>query len=137
MKKLTAVTGIILLMFIVITSVILPSNTNNKSNTNDINNTEISSNENIINSENNSQILQEQISINQKDVSEKADFQSGFILGEHEGCIAAYKMPDYDIVYISHVRLSNLPIQDNEAIQNGIYAKDEKQLRKLIEDYCS
>lgn len=112
MKNLLAVTGIILLVCIVITSTYSSDNANAAPE-------QLSSEPQI-----------SQISSEQSDVSY-------YVLSVYEKKVAAFENGKNIPFYISDVYVNTLPTADIELLEKGIYVNDKKALKRLIEDYCS
>lgn len=60
-----------------------------------------------------------------------------YILSESDGMIAAFQNGKTTPIYISTVRISDLPETDRDTLSKGIGAENRHQLNKLIEEYCS
>ncbi len=60
-----------------------------------------------------------------------------YILSESNGVIAAYRKGKSEPIYVSTVRVSDLPEADRIQLRCGIKAQTRHQLNKLIEEYCS
>lgn len=116
MKKLVTVTGCFMLLCIVITSVILPS----MPRTNAM--------ENNIDADANSVV---------QDNSSADEEEKVFIIKEYNGKVAVFEGQNENPLFVSDVFVSNLPEADKELLESGIEVKTEKQLNRLIEDYCS
>lgn len=63
--------------------------------------------------------------------------KTGYTLKEYEKKIAAFENAKSEPIYISDVYVNDLPKTDRELLKEGIYAEDKKALKRLIEDYCS
>lgn len=60
-----------------------------------------------------------------------------YVLKEFNGKIAVFKKDDEVPHFIFDVYINNLPTDDQKELVNGIYAKDDIELNRLIEDYSS
>ncbi len=63
--------------------------------------------------------------------------ESFYTLKEYNKRLAVYEDGKSEPIYISGVFVSELPKADRDLIKNGIPAHSEKELRRLLEDYCS
>ena len=61
----------------------------------------------------------------------------GYVLREYEGAIGVFKAGVSAPVSIIDVDTRTLPDSDRAALARGIYAADEDELRRRIEDYSS
>ena len=61
----------------------------------------------------------------------------GFFLGIHEGYISLWHGNEANPLQIFPYRAEMLPKADFQALENGIYLKDQQQLQQLLEDYLS
>ncbi len=61
----------------------------------------------------------------------------GYYLGEYDGKLAAFTTESDEPLQVFDVYLSSLPEDDIEKIREGVYAKDEQDLQRLIEDFTS
>lgn len=82
---------------------------------------------------------QQEETYSQSEVSDKTKEtdRTEYILSEYNGVIAAYKVDQSAPIYISTVKISDLPETDRECLKIGIAAQSRRQLNKLIEEYCS
>lgn len=115
MKKLITVTGCFMFICIIITSVILPSVP--KTMAKDMN----------VDTES---VVQEESA-----VSEISD--DSYIIKEYNGKVAIFKKSSENPLLISDVCVNNLPQTDRELLKKGIEVGTQKELNRLIEDYCS
>ena len=107
MKKLMAITGSILLLCVIITSVYAPHGT---------------------------AVPPEETEISEMS---KEAVKEKYRLSVYERKVAAFENgKDYPI-YISDVYVNSLPETDRRLLEKGIYVSDRKSLNRLIEDYCS
>ena len=107
MKKLMAITGSILLLCVIITSVYAPHGT---------------------------AVPPEKTEISEMS---KEAVKEKYRLSVYERKVAAFENgKDYPI-YISDVYVNSLPETDRRLLEKGIYVSDRKSLNRLIEDYCS
>ncbi len=60
-----------------------------------------------------------------------------YYLAEYDKKIAAFEQGQEKPIYISDVYVSTLPKADIALMKKGIPADSEKELKRLIEDYCS
>lgn len=63
--------------------------------------------------------------------------QFEYILKDFDGKIAVYKKNETVPKFIFDVYINSLPKEDQTQLYNGIYAKDDFELSRLIEDYSS
>ena len=112
MKNLLAITGIILFICIIITSSYRSDNANAAPE---------------------QPILESQIS----QVSDNKKASTDYFLSVYEKKVAAFETGKDVPFYISDVYINTLPAADIELLEKGIYVKDKKALKRLIEDYCS
>lgn len=78
--------------------------------------------------------------INLTATSEKANVnkhQSGYYLGEYEGKLATFSTESDEPLEVFDVFVSSLPEDDIKKICDGIYASNEDELQRLIEDFTS
>ena len=61
----------------------------------------------------------------------------GYVIKESGGRVAVFKQGEEKPLMITETYLNNLPKTDAEKLKKGVPAEDKKQLRKLLEDYCS
>lgn len=116
MKKLVTVTGCVLFMCIIITSVILPSMPKTMAKDN-------------IDADTQSVVQSE---------SESSENEShSYIISEYNGKIAVFRKSSSEPLFVSDVYVSSLPQADKEMLKNGIEVSTKKELNRLIEDYCS
>ena len=107
MKKLTILTGTILIICVIITAVYAPRPTALPP-------------------------VQTEISQMSQEIPEEK-----YRLSVYEKKVAAFRNgKDYPI-YISNVYVNSLPETDRQLLEQGISAPDRKSLNRLIEDYCS
>ena len=118
MKYALGFTGSFLILCLIITSVILPS---------------------MPDAQAQEQSLSEQETYSQPEISDTVikEEVDEYILSEYNGVVAAYKVGQSTPVYISTVRISDLPEADRECLQRGIGVQSRRKLNKLIEEYCS
>ena len=62
---------------------------------------------------------------------------NGYYLVEHNGKIGVFTPGISEPIMVIDVNVNTLPDHDREALENGIYARDEEELNKRIEDYSS
>lgn len=117
MKHLLIITGSILLICIIITSIYSPQNP------------EAVSEE--------KQPLQESSVVSEVSTQKEQSAVKNYKVAEYEKKVAVFENGKSEPIYISDVYVSNLPPADRELLKKGIYAEDEKALKRLIEDYCS
>lgn len=60
-----------------------------------------------------------------------------YIVKEFFGKIAVFKGSDETPVEITDTAVSSLPDYDKQQLKEGVYAYSEKELKRLLEDYCS
>ena len=61
----------------------------------------------------------------------------GFLLGVSNGYIALWTDGNPDPARIFPYKAENLPIADQQALEQGIHLDDELELAHLLEDYLS
>ncbi len=61
----------------------------------------------------------------------------GYVVKESEGRVAVFIQGEEQPLMITETYLNTLPKTDAEKLKKGVFATDKKQLRKLLEDYCS
>lgn len=61
--------------------------------------------------------------------------ESGYLIAESEGRIAVYR--DGGLVLRTDTKLSDLPKSDAARLREGIEVNSMKELKRLLEDYCS
>lgn len=66
-----------------------------------------------------------------------AAYETGYILGQHEGKLAIYKANSSTPIEIFDIYISSLPEHDKEELEKGIHASSEEEFQILIEDYTS
>ena len=118
MKYMLGFTGSFLILCLLITAIILPNMPDAQASEQNQQQSEI--------------ILQSSAA---EEKSEKEEYE--YILCGYKGVIAAYKTGQSDPVYISTVRVSDLPENDRKRLENGIGAVSRRELTRLIEEYCS
>lgn len=116
MKTLLAVTGSILFICIIITSSVIPSSSKAEA-----------QNTAPVPSE-----LSEEISQNSQEST-----VIEYTMKEYDNRIAVFESGNDEPIYISNTCVSDLPKADIEQLEKGITVFDKKQLKRLIEDYCS
>lgn len=65
------------------------------------------------------------------------NYKSGYYLGEYEGKLATYSTESDNPIEVFDVYIASLPSKDVEKIRDGIYANNEAELQRLIEDFTS
>ncbi len=63
--------------------------------------------------------------------------KTGYTLREYEGKIAVFSEEGSLPVSILDIDIRTLPISERQALAKGIYAANEEELNKRIEDYSS
>ena len=116
MKNLIIITGSILFIYILLTSYALPPKAEAEEHTEQASITELS----------------ESVSIPEPSVTAPV-----YVLKEYEGKVAAFNIEQSKPVYISDTNVSELPQADRNLLKKGITTTDQKELKRLIEDYCS
>ena len=117
MKKLVTVTGCFMFICIMITSVILPSMPRAEA------------------TENNIDADTQSVAQSSEEQSEQENLT--FIIKEYEGKVAVFKGQASEPLFISDVSINSLPLTDKEILEKGIEVTSERELNRLIEDYCS
>ncbi len=128
MKNLIIITGSILFICLFITSVILPSAANaDAQNISDA--PDISSSAPL-------ETSKEKPSENSK-AYESNTQNITFILKDYNNFISVFQSGKEKPIYISDTCVSDLPQADIDRLKKGIAVSDKKELKRLIEDYCS
>lgn len=112
MKKLLAITGIILLTCIIISSTYRSDN---------------------------AKAAPQQLTSDSQ-ISQASDPPADaprYFLSVYDKKVAAFEAGKDIPFYISDVYINTLPTVDVEMLEKGIYVNDKKALKRLIEDYCS
>ena len=117
MKKLVTVTGCFMFICIMITSVILPSMPRAGA------------------AENNIDADTQSVVQSDEEQSEQENFT--FIIKEYQGKVAVFQGQASEPLFVSDVSISSLPLADKEILSEGIEVSSERELNRLIEDYCS
>ncbi len=60
-----------------------------------------------------------------------------FVIKDFHGKIAVFESGSDSPVQITETLTSSLPSVDTTELKSGVYAADERELRRLLEDYCS
>ena len=60
-----------------------------------------------------------------------------FVIRDFHGKIAVFESGSDSPVQITETLTSSLPSVDTIELKGGVYAADERELRRLLEDYCS
>ena len=60
-----------------------------------------------------------------------------YIIGEYDGKVAIFKENDDSPVEIFNSYTNMLPLEDAQALKNGIKVHSEDELNRIIEDYIS
>ena len=63
--------------------------------------------------------------------------QDKFVVKSHKGKISAFDCNTGEMIVESDALVSNLPREDAEKLEQGIYANSKDELRRILEDYCS
>lgn len=61
----------------------------------------------------------------------------GFILGSYKGYVALWDKGASEPRMIYPYQVTSLPPVDQEALEEGIYVRNETELAKLLEDFLS
>lgn len=61
----------------------------------------------------------------------------GFVVKELDGRIAVFRKGQDAPLEITDTAISSLPDFDKQQLKIGVYAANERELKRLIEDYCS
>ena len=61
----------------------------------------------------------------------------GFLLGVQNGMVALWEDGKAEPIRVFPYAVSNLPLQDQQRLQQGIHLDSRLELIKLIEDYLS
>ena len=69
--------------------------------------------------------------------SSSSHSERSYILKAYEGKLAVFQSGADNPYRITDVRISSLPVMDQQALQEGIEAKNEKELSQLLNDFCS
>ena len=60
-----------------------------------------------------------------------------YLLRDYEGKLAVFEVGADEPFQVTDVRISTLPLVDQQALQAGIEAKDKAELTQLLNDFCS
>ncbi len=63
--------------------------------------------------------------------------ESEYLVKAENGKIAIYKTDSDSPLYTTDALVSTLPKADIEKLRAGIAVKDERELRRILQDYCS
>ncbi|MDP4119883.1 MAG: BofC C-terminal domain-containing protein [Bacillota bacterium] len=121
MKKLFTVTGIIIVLCLVVSAGIMPVLQNVRA-VDEKRNTQISTvtGRNVSSSGNSA--LQQAIS---------------YIVKDYNGKIAVFEEGQTEPFKVTNVPTNSLPKVDQNALKKGIKVKGQKELIKILQDYCS
>ena len=61
--------------------------------------------------------------------------ESGYRLGVSDGRIAVFR--DGELYMITDTQISSLPKADQKRLEEGIYINSDRELKELLQDYCS
>lgn len=61
--------------------------------------------------------------------------EKGFVVREYNGKIGIFQKGSNALQETLNVRIENLPILDRQRLKDGIPAKNDEQLCKIIEDF--
>lgn len=73
----------------------------------------------------------------EQNIKENSKEDTVFIIKEYNGMIAVFNKKSDEPLFVSEVSINNLPLADKKILQSGIEVFSEKELKRLIEDYCS
>lgn len=113
MKRMIGFTGSLMLLFLLLTSVILPSLPKADAGSSDKNTGKVFSAE----------------------VSQEEEYK--FIVKESGGKVAVFRKGEEKPFYVSKARVSDLPEQDAAMLQSGIKIYGRQELDRALEDFCS
>ncbi len=108
MKKLIAVTGILLISSIFITSYLTPSD-----------------------------YEAAQSQQQDADVRTEQELNSGYIVSVFSGRVALYRKRDKKVLFTTDSLVSDLPAADQERLKQGIEAADMNEADRIIKELCS
>ena len=60
-----------------------------------------------------------------------------FIVAEYNKRVAVFEKGKKEVIYISDTYVGNLPAEDRKKLKEGIEVSDRRELKRLIEDYCT
>ena len=63
--------------------------------------------------------------------------ENGYIVSVFAGKVAIYRESDKQVIFTTDNLVSDLPQQDQEFLKKGIYAPTIREADKLIQKYCS
>lgn len=116
MKKLITVTGCFVIFCLIINSVLLPSLPN-------------------VNAE--STPTPPQSSYEPEPPQSSSQTEQFYILKEYEGKIAVFSSDSDKPIKITNASVSKLPQSDQQNLKAGIQVQNQKELNRLLEDFCS
>ncbi|MGN1112811.1 MAG: hypothetical protein ACI4RP_06355 [Acutalibacteraceae bacterium] len=61
----------------------------------------------------------------------------GFIVKELDGRVAVFRNGEEAPLEITDTSIVSLPDFDKQQLKIGVYAANERELKRLLEDYCS
>ena len=59
------------------------------------------------------------------------------ILGSWKGYVALFREEETEPAQIFPYKVASLPLADQQALENGILVRNERDLKQLLEDYLS
>jgi len=59
------------------------------------------------------------------------------VVGSWKGYVAVFRDGDPEPWQIYPTKVSSLPLSDQEALENGILIRNQRDLQQLLEDYLS
>lgn len=62
---------------------------------------------------------------------------NGYIIKNFQGKVAVFRSGDEILMNITDTEINSLPDFDKQQLQIGVYAANERELKRLLEDYCS
>lgn len=76
--------------------------------------------------------------VQQEQAAENApNSANGYIIKNFRGKVAVFRNGDEIPINITDTEIDSLPDFDNQQLQIGVYAANERELKRLLEDYCS
>lgn len=63
--------------------------------------------------------------------------KQSFVVKEYKGLVAVFKEGEQLPVKITQTKVESLPAYDAEKLSSGVTVEGEKELEKLLMDYCS
>lgn len=82
-------------------------------------------------------LLSEKATSAPEPVSSETELTDGYLLREYDGMIGIFTVGEKEPLSVIKVDLRTLPESDRAALVSGIYAADDEELNRRIEDFSS